>query len=92
MKYRKKPVVIDAFRLGEKGRPTPAPEWFGSPEPSRITDEGIIIPTSEGNMLASWGDWIVRGTAGELYPVKPHIFREIYEPADAPGSGQSCSC
>jgi hypothetical protein len=82
MQYRKRPVVIDAFRLGEKGQPTPAPEWFGSPSHDRITDEGIIIPTLEGDMLARWGDWIIRGVQGELYPCRPEIFAATYEPVE----------
>lgn len=79
--YRKKPIVVEAFRLGQKGQPTPAPAWFGSPDPSAITDDGLIISTREGNLLARWGDWIIRGTKGELYPCKPEIFAEIYEEA-----------
>jgi hypothetical protein len=31
-------------------------------------------------MRASPGDWIIKGTAGELYPCKPDIFANIYEP------------
>jgi hypothetical protein len=79
MKFRKKPVVIEAFRLGEKGKPTPAPAWFGSPDHSRITDDGIIIPTLEGDHLARWGDWIIQGVHGEMYPCKPDIFEATYE-------------
>ncbi len=79
--YRKKPVVVKAFRLGEKGQPTPAPAWFGSPHPSSITEEGILIPTLEGDMLARWGDWIIKGVKGEIYPCKPDIFAATYDPA-----------
>ena len=82
MKFRKKLVVADAFRLGLKGQPTPAPEWFGSPPREDITDEGIIIHTLEGEHLARWGDWIIKGTAGEIYPCKPDIFADIYEPVE----------
>jgi hypothetical protein len=80
-RFRKKPIVIDAFRLGQKGQPTPAPLWFGSPNPSWITDDGILIPTPEGVMLAGWGDWIIRGVQGEIYPCKPDIFALTYEKA-----------
>jgi hypothetical protein len=78
-KFRKKPVVIDAFRLGQKGQPSPVPEWFGTLHPDKITENGIIIPTQEGDMLASWGDWIIKGVEGEIYPCKPHIFEKTYE-------------
>lgn len=40
------------------------------------------IHTLEGTMLAGPGDWIIRGTAGELYPCKPNIFANIYEPVE----------
>lgn len=78
-RFRKIPRVIDAFRLGEKGQPTPAPAWFGTPDHTNITDDGLLIPTLEGIMLARWGDWIIRGVQGEMYPVKDSIFRETYE-------------
>jgi hypothetical protein len=42
------------------------------------------IHTLEGTMLASPGDWIIRGVRGEFYPCKPDIFAEAYEVADAP--------
>ena len=78
-KYRKKPVVIEAFRLGEKGQPSPAPAWFASPHPSNIFDDGIIIQTLEGDLLARWGDWIIRGVDGEIYPIKDEIFQKTYD-------------
>lgn len=43
------------------------------------TPDGLRIKTLEGWLLASPGDWIVRGIAGELYPVKPEIFAAIYD-------------
>lgn len=44
------------------------------------TDKEMDIDTLEGKMHASKGDWIVTGTKGEKYPVKPDIFEETYEP------------
>jgi len=38
-----------------------------------------IISTLEGTMVASYGDWIIRGVKGELYPCKPDIFEVTYE-------------
>lgn len=78
-RFRKKPVVIEAFRLGQIGEPTPSPAWFGSPDPSTITTEGLILHTPEGDMLARWGDWIIQGVHGEIYPCKPEIFAATYE-------------
>ena len=43
---------------------------------------GIAIQTLEGVMIASPGDWIIRGIQGEFYPCKPDIFEATYEPAD----------
>lgn len=40
----------------------------------------LVIETLEGTHLVSWGDFIIRGVHGELYPCKPDIFRETYEP------------
>jgi hypothetical protein len=39
-----------------------------------------VIPTLEGAHLAREGDWIIRGTEGELYPCKPSVFARKYEP------------
>jgi len=77
--FRKKPVTVHAFRLGEKGHPTPAPLWFPTPRASEITEDGIVIHTLEGDHLARWGDWIIQGVNGELYPCKPDIFEQTYE-------------
>jgi hypothetical protein len=59
-RYRKKPVVIDAYQ----------------------TDVDLDIPTLEGTMHASAGDWIITGVQGERYPCKPAIFESTYEVAD----------
>lgn len=39
----------------------------------------ITIRTLEGDHLASKGDWVIRGIAGEFYPCKPDIFEKSYE-------------
>ncbi len=79
--YRKKPVVIEAFQI-PCGLPE-IPEWAAD-DPSiifRIDGSEAIINTLEGTMTASAGDWIIKGVKGELYPCKPDIFAETYEPA-----------
>lgn len=43
------------------------------------TDKELIIPTLEGNMHASVGDYIITGVNGEKYPCKPDIFHKSYE-------------
>ena len=84
MKYRKKPVVIEAWQFtGEDGRSWPS--WvmeYSSNEAVCYFCEGkLCIPTLEGLMTASSGDWIIKGIKGELYPCKPDIFEATYETA-----------
>ena len=87
MKYRKKPVVIEAYRLPAAGEDVPDSfeQWcdevgFTAFESDR--DEGMLIPTLEGTMRADPGDWIIKGVKGEFYPCKPDIFAATYEPAE----------
>ena len=77
MRYRKKPIVIEAFRLGHEEAPT----WYMGTAVwiERFCHEEIETP--EGTMRADKGDWIVRGIKGEQYPVKNDIFEATYEPA-----------
>lgn len=84
MKYRKKPVVIEAkqltvFNLEE------LEQWCGGsikglrlPAKERV----IHIPTLEGEMEAKIGDYIIQGVKGEFYPCKPDIFAATYEEAE----------
>lgn len=85
--YRKLPVEISAARFTTDDSATRIIEWaaefdvrvelqFDLPNPI-IT--GLTIPTLEGPMTASPGDWVVKGVANEFYPVKPAIFAETYE-------------
>jgi hypothetical protein len=87
MLYRKRPVIIEAFRL-----PLPADAmdltafslWknrVGFPTNARAGDEGgsLVIPTLEGDMLARAGDWIIKGVKGEFYPCRHDIFEATYE-------------
>lgn len=89
--YRKKPVVIEAFKLGHDCMP----DWFMD----RLTANDVtihnndgrwrggpdfaLIKTLEGQMRAEFGDWIIRGVKGELYPCKPDIFAQTYEHVEA---------
>jgi len=73
--FRKKPVVIEAFRFGHET----LPRWAepGMPGPSyveSICDRIMTIHTLEGRHTAHLGDWIIRGVAGELYPCKRTCF------------------
>lgn len=78
-KFRKKPVVIEAvqFRAGEQDHSLAADVISGR---VRYAEDGkMLIDTLEGVMIASPGDWIIRGVKGELYPCKPDIFAATYE-------------
>ena len=80
MKYRKKPVVIEAFQW--KGSLESAPEWFvnsGNRGPVMRHITFVNIHTLEGIMRADVGDWIIKGVNGEIYPCKPDIFEKTYE-------------
>lgn len=58
-------------------------KWPGAVPPGEIWRDGedLWIGTLEGPHKASPGDWIIRGVKGELYPCKPDIFAQTYEPA-----------
>lgn len=85
MKYRKKSIVIEAIRVRETlNRPRKQwPEWLRAAQDNGtvlIFLDTVHIHTREGTMVANWGDWIIQGVKGELYPCKPDIFAATYEP------------
>ena len=82
MKFRKKPVVIDAVQWTGDQAAVDALMGLSPDAIDRILfcDDGSLeIPTLEGNMRADTGDWIIRGVKGELYPCKPDIFEATYD-------------
>lgn len=80
-KFRKKPVVIDAWRWdGDVDALNAWIDSVGFPHRFRPSSGGALrIQTLEGDMTASLGDWIIRGVKGEYYPCKPDIFEATYE-------------
>lgn len=82
MKYRKKPVVIEAVQFDGTDESC---DWLlpqlrdGSI--SRSFNK-LYIKTLEGTMTADVGDWIIKGVNGEFYPCKPDIFEKTYEVAE----------
>jgi hypothetical protein len=90
VKYRKKPVVIDAVQLTPQNvKEIVAMDgvdvmFAGPHHPTlpRNTLDCAYIRTLEGTMMASVGDWIITGVKGERYPCKPDIFEATYEPAN----------
>ena len=83
-KYRKKPVVIDAWQLTKENVDTAIPEWLDL-DTVHIFNSGLLfaeIVTLEGVTQASEGDYIIKGVQGEFYPCKPDIFNATYELAE----------
>ena len=77
MKYRKKPIVIEAVKW--TGTITPEIEDLLGEVKVLPKGSSLLIPTLEGVMEARRGDYIIRGVNGELYPCKPDIFKKTYE-------------
>jgi len=82
--YRKKPVVIEAVQYlpGETCDEVAALMGCSHDEMDCGAEAEWIIPTLEGDLHASPGDWIIRGVQGEFYPCKPDIFAATYEPVE----------
>ncbi len=58
----------------------PTEHWGGAcGHDGHHDNEDILIHTLEGDMLLRPGDWVVKGSAGEFYPVKAEVFAETYE-------------
>jgi hypothetical protein len=96
MRYRKRPVVIEAFQLTRANRDSNEhwPQWahaawnegydrLGALYPADGTG-ALEIHTLEGRMRVSIDDWIIKGVNGELYPCKPDIFAKSYEEVPCP--------
>ncbi len=78
MKFRKKPVVIEAEQW------FPGKQIDGVIEENNMTPYGKVGPaawikTLEGRHEVTPGDWIITGIKGEKYPCKPDIFEATYE-------------
>ena len=88
MKFRKKSVVIEAIQfIGHNHHEFQlySIECFNNFgyyfEYGRDT-QTIAIKTLKGTMIASLGDWIIKGVNGEFYTCKPEIFEKTYEKVD----------
>lgn len=81
MKYRKKPVVVDAIQYTGTNFKEILEFIGGQDERGKIDihQNSIFIKTLEGDMEAKPNDWIIRGIKNELYPCKPDVFEETYE-------------
>jgi len=84
MKYRKKPVVIEAVQWTGDNLAT-ITEFFDETSDRVMSirnNRDLFIETLEGEMMATPGDWIIKGIAGEFYPCKPDIFEATYDPVE----------
>ena len=94
VKFRKKPAEVEAVRfiadvygIDPIADMKALAEWCGGEfdYDNHVGQErktyywSMMIPTLEGRMRASYGDWIIRGVQGEFYPIKPDIFEQTYE-------------
>lgn len=99
-KYRKKPIVIEAFKWICGDLQTEDPAWFvEAMKAGDVCFEGLgtkdvclLIKTLEGNMLADQGDYIIQGIKGEIYPCKPDIFEATYEKVEERYDILDCIC
>lgn len=87
MKYKKKPIEIEAMQWDGSAESYNAMKrhWrlFGSCSTLHQgqNDLQLVINTLEGDMTANASDYIIQGIQGEFYPCKPVIFWASYEPA-----------
>jgi hypothetical protein len=93
MKYRKKPIVVQAqqwFKAGDHPRVENLPSLKYASIGFALGAKSNGIPpnrlgwihTLEGGHIVSPGDWIINGIHGEFYPCKPDIFESTYEPVE----------
>lgn len=84
MRYRKKPVEVDAIvwngsNVDEIKEFCKGAERFETVDTNGNIIHFLYINTLEGKMYASVGDYIIKGVNGELYPCKPDIFEKTYD-------------
>lgn len=94
-RYRKLPVVIEAFQMTKERRwdNSEWPNWLHRAwntegegclaiDPDDPEGERLYIGTLEGVYRVKWGDWIIQGVLGEIYPCAEAVFAETYEEAN----------
>lgn len=86
MRYKSKPVIIEAIEWAgdnleeiKKFVGDEAEKVFTYGPAPGTKDDILLINTLEGQMTASNGDFIIKGTIGEFYPCKPEVFNAKYE-------------
>lgn len=90
MKYRKKPIVIEAFQMTSERMNVNHewPQWMHEAWNKDSAAEGALLRSISGRVAVQHngstievneGDWIIRGVTGEIYPCPPDIFEATYE-------------
>lgn len=84
LRYRKRPREVEAMQYDGSMESQRAIVTWANVKVEGYVDHGyyLAIHTLEGEMRARPGDWVVKGVAGEFYPVKPLIFETTYEVVD----------
>lgn len=88
MKYRKKPVVIEAHQFDGTTESlafiTNWSEGVACDAREEVVGNKVMmeIDTLEGAMYVAPGDYVILGVKGEFYPCKPDIFWMTYEVAN----------
>ena len=86
-RFRKKPVVVEAFQMTAENRESNIhwPNWAHDAWQAGVIRAvkgfsfPVLIKTLEGDHECGCNDWIIKGIKGELYPCKPDIFEATYE-------------
>ena len=96
MKYRKKPVIIEAIKyVGGTAVAEEIPKWLRDASLDKTIyweNNNLYIKTLEGVHHVSDGDYVIRGVQGELYPCKPDIFEQTYERMTSDEDSEMSSC
>lgn len=97
-KYRKKPLVVEAFQITKDriwGGGEPWPDWLTKAwkkEPwsegafwddsDNPDGEGLFVGTPSGAVRLLWDSWVIKGVSNEIYPCLPEVFAATYEPVE----------
>lgn len=83
MKFRKKPIEVEAHLCGGPTAWRDLAKWCGGlvlKDANGRKIVAIIVPTPAGGVRANVGDWIIRNAQGEFYRCTPDAFEATYEP------------
>ena len=83
MRYQSNPVIVEAFQydgdlMGSDGKAYEKRVMYYKAMRIEEPPCELFVDTPAGTLHVSVGDYVIKGTKGELYPCKPDIFQEIY--------------